>query len=270
MMGQADADTSAVRDPLRLRQQANVARTLLARSGLDRRYRKVFAIGFNKTATTSIHAVFVSAGLFATHDIAWRRTASLVRHYCYQGFSDGPPDDFTALDRHFPRSRFVLNVRNLDEWLDSRIEHIRYKHAKGEVSPEPMWQVTEEAITDWIRSRNAHHLRVLDHFRDRPGDLLVLNFIRDGDAARKLSAFIDGPETMARPYARPIPKTREAGRLRNRDLIARCLGRLGVPETEWRDDIHCRSLSGGVASHPHDTRLLHELEQPQPDMASAG
>ncbi len=226
-----------------MRAPLNVARSLLSRVGIDRTYRKYFAIGFNKTATTSIDTVFNSAGYFSVHNTKWGQPGSNWWQYLYQAFSDGHPMHFRELDRRFPRSRFVLNTRDLDEWLDSRIEHIRHMISRNKhVENTGNWNINDESICAWVHSRNAHHLAVLDYFKNRPEDLLVINFIRDPNAAQKLSAFIGGKPVASKPHTRPIHKTREIGTLSNAEMIARCLQSLGVPETDRKFDIFCPTL----------------------------
>lgn len=220
----------------------SVLRTTLAIAGIDRSYYKIFAIGFNKTATTSIHTVFLKAGLHATHTIKWRSCSRLFEHFKHEAFSDGPPDDFAKLDRSFPRSKFILNVRDLDEWLDSRLQHIAYQHSLNYFSTNPGWADTDEAVKLWLIKRNEHHLNVLEYFKDRPDDLLIVNFIRDPDAAEKVSAFAGNATIMEKPHSWPIQKTRDAGVLTNKERIVRCLKSSGIPEDEWKTDIYCPSL----------------------------
>ncbi len=227
---------------LGFRRVSNLIRTVLSQAGVDRRYAKVFAIGFNKTATTSIHQVFITSGLCATHSTRWGGKRPTLAQFAYQAFSDGNDGHFADLDRRFPRSKFILNIRDLDEWLDSRIEHIRDAMARGRHRGGDLWQIEEQAVMHWIVNRNQYHLAVLDYFKDRPGDFLLLNFIRDPDAAVKISNFCGKRRVAIKPYSRPIKKTRDAGQLRNEALIRTCLSRLGIPQPEWQTDIYCPSL----------------------------
>ncbi len=224
---------------LRLRKAANAGRTVLQLAGIDTGHRKVFAIGFNKTATTSIHNVFREMGLASLHKIKWRDTRRTGVFLPYNCFSDGPPDDFTILDRRFPRSKFILNIRDLDEWIDSRLEHIRLETEKGIVFENPEWSRTDSAVKHWVRARNRYHLEVLDYFRDRPEDLLVLNYIREPEPGRKIARFLGVNRDIEKPYVRSTRETRKAGILREEARIRRCLTELGVPETAWKTDIHC-------------------------------
>ena len=100
------------------------------RRALDRffagpRAHKIFAIGFNKTGTTSLHRIFEDLGYRSLHDDRWRQLSDPLLFRFYDAFSDGIPEDIRAWDATFPEARFILQVRDLDAWLDSRIEHIR-------------------------------------------------------------------------------------------------------------------------------------------------
>ncbi|MEO6396739.1 MAG: hypothetical protein ABIO40_12610 [Devosia sp.] len=251
-------------DPLFVRsrldgKKENLKRTLLSKLGLDRNYRKVFAIGFNKTATTSIHAIFGECGMTATHNVQWRGSRHPLVHWVYQGFSDGPPDDFRRLDRRFPRSRFVLNTRDLAPWLDSRLRHLAKQRAKGKTPDFTRFEDPKLDIADWVRRRNRHHAAVLDYFRDRPADLLVVNYIRDPDAAARIGRFAGNKNAVSRPHLFSVKTERPEGELKYRELIGEVLQSMDIPETEWDFDLLCPSL-GDVAGLPWDSEQLSLLK----------
>jgi hypothetical protein len=231
---------------------ANLARTYLARAGLDRRYFKVFAIGLHKTGTRSIHQIFGRAGLSARHSTTWPEPPAWLERASAQAFSDGTATGFAWLDRTYPRSRFILNVRDLDEWLDSWIEH-RVHRAKAP---------SAEEIVQRILNRNNHHQAVLDHFASRPDDLLIVNYIREPDAAARIAAFLGRPDAAGagKPHIRNRRDRRVHGELVHESLIRGCLQYLGIPKSEWSNDLHCPSLGGGGnGTWPGDTSGLGRL-----------
>ncbi|MEQ1899883.1 MAG: hypothetical protein ABL866_04030 [Devosia sp.] len=236
----------------------NFRRTLFAKLGLDPDYRKVFAIGFNKTATTSIAEVLSACGLFTAHDIFWRDTDSLFYHWRYQGFTDGPPDNFVTLDRRFAKSRFILNTRDLSEWLDSRLAHVEIERARGGDPHMDYWQTPRLAAKEWIKQRNHHHASVLRYFRDRPQDLLVINYVRDAEAPHRIADFVGRPRVVGRPHAHTLHTGRQHGDLRYGEIIEEALRSLRIPQSEWANDLLCPSL-GGVAGLPADTSDLEAL-----------
>ena len=224
--------------------------------GIPTGHRKVFAIGFNKTATTSIHKVFQKLGMVSVHNTHWRNTKRTYVFLKYQCFTDGAPDDFTVLDRRFKNSKFILNTRDLDEWIDSRLEHIKLGEAGKTTTATPTWDCTDAAVKHWIVARNSFHQEVLDYFRDRPEDLLVLNYIREPDPGSKIAGFLGKKRSVTKEYERSTKKTREAGSLRNEAQIHRCLRELGVPKSKWKTDIHGPIEAGSTTIWPYDTSGL--------------
>ena len=217
--------------------------SVLTRLIAGHRASKIFAIGLNKTGTTSLHRIFQDLGCRSYHGTKWRETSRPTIYRFYDAFCDGIPNDFRRLDAMFPNARFILQVRDLDAWLDSRLEHIR-RLPKGKVR-DTEWTATESALEAWIQKWNAHHLAVLSHFRNRPDDLLVVNYIRDPGAAAKIAVFLGHPVAIDKHHFNRNPGA--GAELKNRDMIAAALDRLGVPEGEWKNDIHCPSLGGEVA-----------------------
>jgi hypothetical protein len=212
---------------------ANALLTVALVAGGSTGYRKVFAIGWNKTGTSSIHALFRSFGMVALHKRRWRQTWRPFVHFPYQAFSDGPAIRFDRLDRRFPRSRFILNVRDLDEWLDSRMEHRILKGHRPSVSE----------IRGWVLQRDRHHRRVVDHFKDRADDLLIVNFIREAGAAERIAEFLAADFAGSKPHVRPIKKRREPGRLENHEAIVQCMTELDIPADQWQSDLTIEALS---------------------------
>jgi len=170
----------------------------------------------------------------------------LARYDC---FSDGIPDDFTELDRRYPRSRFILNVRDLDAWLGSRLDHVRREKAAGTWEKRfGNWDDTNSAVRNWTVRRNTHHCRVLDYYRGQPQKLLIVNFPRDPHAAEKIYGFLG---LQSPPPERPHRNVNIDGDslTRNRDRIDRLLEELGIPVSERQCDILCTSL---LAKHQGD------------------
>ena len=232
--------------------RADIPGTAVGRFLAGQRAPKVFAIGFNKTGTTSLHRVFEDLGYRSYHGSKWRDTSRTGIYRLYDAFCDGVPDNFRKLDAMFPNAKFILQVRDLDAWLDSRLEHIR------RLSPDRNrgadWTATPEAMETWIRRRDSYHTAVLEHFRGRPDELLLINFIRDPDATARIAAFLGRAAEVAKPHANRNPGAGE--KLRNSAMIAEVLERLGIPEFEWKNDIRCPSLNPGKGGTPVDTEAV--------------
>jgi hypothetical protein len=227
---------------------------VLTRYGI-RRHDKIFAVGFNKTGTSSLHALFKSLGLLSYHGSRWRSCENVKLLKSYDCFSDDIPKDLGKLDELFPRSKFILQVRELDAWVYSRLAHIARAKAKGKYISNPFWDMTEGCVKYWILQRNSYHAFVLDFFSSRPEDLLVINFIRNSDAASLVSHFLgfsgsyDRPKKNLKP-SKPIP-------LQHIEIFETSVRKLYLSTDEVKNDILCPSLCDkDVCCELADTRAL--------------
>jgi hypothetical protein len=196
--------------------------------------RKIFCIGSNKTGTTSLAAALIALGFklgdqgkaeALLEDWARRNFLSILR-YCEtaDAFQDLPfslPYTFQALDQAFPQSKFILTIRaSPEEWFNSLI---RFHSAAFDgrlptaeelkLVPyrEPGWIWRAHQLTYGCDENSVYHkptliglyerhnANVIDYFRHRPRDLLVLN-LSQPDAMAKLCAFLD-----VTPSGAPMP-----------------------------------------------------------------
>jgi len=140
---------------------------------------KCFVIGFNKTATTSMHQLFLLNGLRSQHDNNW----DLDNYDC---FSDGDPlilfKNLNLTDK-YPDAKFILNIRDMKDWIISTVNHcIIYKIHKEEIKEENVewtwswfYPVSRNKILYKIRKRNNHIKDVLEHFRQIANNLIILD-----------------------------------------------------------------------------------------------
>jgi hypothetical protein len=213
-------------------------RRALNRMGI--REKKVFAIGFNKAGTSSLHALFEELGRPSYHGTQWRSFKNTEILQEYDCFSDGIPDDFQKLDRTFPASKFILQLRALDTWIYSRLAHIDKEKERGAHTATDYWDSTDSAVRFWIVQRNEYHLAVLEYFANRPNDLLVINFIRDAEAATKVCRFLGYKGTYERPEKNV--NSVKAPPSHYVKMLQRCTQELGLPQEELAYDIYCPSL----------------------------
>lgn len=183
-----------------------------------------FCIGRNKTGTTSLGAEFARLGFRVAPQ--HRAEILADRHYLrgewgpilrYCGsaevFQDVPfswPGTYREVDRAFPGSRFLLSVRDdADQWYRSLtrfhaklfgrdgalptaedLRRARYVREGFMATTIRLHGTTEEAPYDPVRMKahyDAYNAEVVEYFRDRPGDLLVLNVGRKEDYQRFLA-----------------------------------------------------------------------------------
>jgi hypothetical protein len=232
-----------------------VLRRILNEAGI-RKEKKVFVIGFNKSASTSLHHLFESLNLPSYHGVKWRKHDDPRFLKKYDCFSDGIPRDLPTLDRLFPSSRFILNVRDLGSWVYSRLAHIERAKNAGNFQGGRTWDNTEEAIKAWIRQRNDYHLFVLSYFSGRSNDILVVNFIRDKLAATKVCRFIGHKGEYQRPMANVNPINDRPQK--HSEMLEHCIEELGIPEHELDYDIYCPALESKETQSifPWDSSLL--------------
>jgi len=216
----------------------NIAHLLLNRDGF--REKKIFAVGFNKTGTTSLHVLFKSLGFSSFHGVKWRACDDLHLLLSHTCFSDGIPKDFTFLDKTFPNSKFILQVRELDTWIYSRLAHIEREKKQNKQRTGPTWDMTEHSIKHWIKQRNAYHLAVLSHFNERPSDFTIVNFIRDEAAATKICNFLGYTGKYEKPMKNVNPQKMYP--LKHTEMLKKCVAELEISEKELSYDILCPSL----------------------------
>jgi hypothetical protein len=186
----------------------------------------------------------------------------------YDCFTDGPPRDIAKLDTRFPNSKFILQVRELDAWIYSRLAHIQRQKERNKYRSGPLWDDTEEIVKSWIEQRNIYHLSVFSYFAARASDLLIVNFIRDDAAATKICRFLGYEGSYERPRENSNPKDHYP--LKHVDMLNRCVEELGIPRIELGYDILCPSLISADLRHrfPTDTSLLADSRIPEAPVAS--
>ena len=161
---------------------------------------RVFGIGFHKTGTKSLAAALTQlgwrvTGSFGVHDpdIGTHALPEALR-LCevYDAFQDNPwPILFRELDGEFPGSRFVLTLRPEASWIASTVRHFGDR-----ATPMREWiygagcPAGNEAL--YLERFRRHNAAVRDHFRDRPGDLLAIDFFA-GHGWSELCGFLGAP-----------------------------------------------------------------------------
>ena len=144
---------------------------------------KIFCIGFQKTGTSSIGRALDSLGYRVCGAVGLKepRLENNIKKIAfavvpdYDAFQDNPwPILFRELDSQWPNSRFILTLRDEDSWVRSVVRHFGSQ-------PRPMqrWiygvgcpKGNEQIFLERYRKHNAD---VMDYFRDRPNDLLILD-----------------------------------------------------------------------------------------------
>ena len=170
---------------------------------------KVFCIGLPKTGTTSLGVALQKLGYQVTgpnglqdpkiEENAIPMAFELAEQF--DAFRDTPwPVIYQELDKQFPGSKFILSLRDPESWILSQVRHFGRKE-----TPMRQWMFGagcpegNEAI--YMQRFDEHKKSVLRYFKNRPQDLLVMDFDQ-GDEWEKLCSFleIDSPD-IAFPHA---------------------------------------------------------------------
>lgn len=148
---------------------------------MNKHYDKYFVIGFNKTATTTFHELFLKNNLSSRH-----RGSSSWEVEKYTCFTDnGNNENYKELDLKYENSIFILNTRHLDKWLISRFKHGLSQYAgmfPGFKGKEPNWAYpyTRKLCVKWINDREKFYMEILDYFSKSPNKLIIVNIEREG------------------------------------------------------------------------------------------
>jgi len=153
---------------------------------------KVFFIGFNKTATTSLHRLFIDSGYVSYHHCKRQNKKENIANIIDKNFKNNLPlltnletadclidmilsnknryleanKYFKQLHQQYPDSYFILQLRNEDDWIKSRLKHrSKPSFAKRSISALGLKNI-EELIHFWKEMRLNHFNNVRDYFRN--------------------------------------------------------------------------------------------------------
>ena len=160
---------------------------------------KVIGVGFQKTGTSSLRDALQALGYRVgdnNHQLLW---PILHGHWdrvfrkleCFDAVEDNPwPLIYKQIDRRVPGCKFILTLREPESWYRSVSRHI------GDLR-DPMHEwiyglgkgLPKDDKANTIRVFNAHNAAVMEHFKDRPDDLLVVD-LTAGAGWTQLCAFL--------------------------------------------------------------------------------
>lgn len=118
----------------------------------------------------------------------------------YDAYGDLPiPFYFKELDAKFPKSKFIYTMRNEDKWLKS----MKWLYEEGSV----LWshgllddEIKYKAYNTYkfdkdklIKSYRDHHENVMEYFKNRTEDILILNIDKERITFDNLSKFLKRP-----------------------------------------------------------------------------
>jgi len=181
-----------------------------ARDGRDVPTRKIFLIGYNKCGTRTFHDFFTQNNIASIHfkrgNLARRLQANLAaglaplngidKWTCYSDIQMVSGQEviegcerYRDLARYYPQSYFVLQTRDKDRWIQSRLRHgnrgfyaERYRKGMG-------FATIDETVAHWSESWDRHHREVPEFFAEAGLPLLIYNI--EQDSPGRLVRFLD-------------------------------------------------------------------------------
>lgn len=158
---------------------------------------KIFCIGANKTGTTSLTAAMNKLGYknlpekigygcsLLSKNKNYNNNILNVIEYLkkndkYDFFEDVPFsifENYKLIDREFPESKFILSIRDSEDWYCSVTRWVKKKKCDGlykfiygvEVNP-----INKKLIIEQYEKRNRD---AIEYFKERKDKLLVLNIV---------------------------------------------------------------------------------------------
>jgi len=175
--------------------------------------KKIFCIGLSRTGTKSLTVALYILGHNIIHYpsdeatlnelIAGNYNFSILEDY--DGISDITVSPYFAqLYKFFPNSKFILTVRNKEDWLRSFEKHWSDRPPFDDPTQNPTYMKVRRLLRASVygsykfnRDRmsyvyDLHKKNVLDFFKNKPGSLLVLNIFKK-KAWKKLCKFLEVP-----------------------------------------------------------------------------
>ncbi|WP_299597881.1 sulfotransferase [uncultured Microbulbifer sp.] len=148
---------------------------------------KIFGIGLSKTGTSSLTKALKILGYKnSIHNpsqwLSFRDPKGLTFDYSQLDDVDSATDIeiayyYKQLDRRYPGSKFILTTRDVNGWLKSCENHFNDVLTSSEAEKQLHKALYGSSVFNRERFRSAysnHVDDVLDYFRDRDSDLLVL------------------------------------------------------------------------------------------------
>lgn len=177
-------------------------------------YDKVFGIGHGKTGTSTLgtacqilgfnHQTMENDMICEIHRGEWDRVWEVVD--AHDSFDDNPwMFIYKELDEHYPNSKFILMTRDIDDLYTSNvyqavraIREDRKFRVNGSLFNHYGYRYITEHEEEYKEIFRKHEIEVKEYFKDRPDDLLVVNWW-EGDGWKKLCTFL-GKEYPNQPF----------------------------------------------------------------------
>ena len=161
---------------------------------------KIIGVGFQKTGTSTLRDALKILN-YSVKDTTTRALIPILKNDYkkvlkiieeFDAIEDTPwYIIYKELDKLLPGSKFILTIRDEQSWYKSVSRHIgnlrsahhEWIYGKGKGLPKDYKENT-------INVYNNHNKEVVEYFKNRPNDLLIIDFTK-GDRWDKLCNFLD-------------------------------------------------------------------------------
>ena len=170
---------------------------------------KIIGVGFQKTGTSTLREALKILG-YKVKDCSPRMLTPILKGNYKKILRTLEPYDaiedtpwyliYKELDERIPGSKFILTIRDEESWYNSVSWHIgelrsaihEWVYGAGKGLPK-----YDKANT--LKVYNNHNKEVLEYFKDRPEDLLVLDFTKGDNRWDELCKFL-GKDIPDEPF----------------------------------------------------------------------
>lgn len=144
---------------------------------------KVFCIGLHKTGTTSLHNFAIQFGFKSIHSTDWMCDHQKLENFEF--FSDGGSHfdnrnefDFQLLSKKFPKAKFILQTRETESWIKSKLIHAGWNSETLIERDNPEiynWTYKSlEVISRMISHKINYERKVCQYFNEHFPDRLIV------------------------------------------------------------------------------------------------
>lgn len=177
---------------------------------------KIFQIGFNRCGSTSLYKLFLEnnvpsihwgtsskkpiAVLIENNYLKGRKLLEGIENFVFYSDMESIFNNkyycsyvsyFKLLDQNYPESKFILNTRNLNNWIKSRknfVSKLNGNYLKKHM--EIFGKNEDEILEDWKNNWLKHHENVQEYFKNK-NNLLVFDIEKDNiDKIKKFTCLI--------------------------------------------------------------------------------
>ena len=157
-------------------------------------FKKIIFLGFQKTATVSLHKCFLEAGLKSRHGVPGNNLKAIEKYLSKnEVLSDWYErhisiDSINYIHRLYPKSLFILNTRPLDKWIASRFKHFYFRTFIKKINPpktdyfDPL-DVSLSTAEGFIKQRHIFYKQCFEFFKGKNNFFII-------DISKEFSSFL--------------------------------------------------------------------------------